>query len=148
MPNEEVPGFLKPYPVEHVAMEATTSIVPLHRRLTGMGYDVHIAHPKKTRTIAKARINTDRTSSRALAELHRVNSLPKSYWPPPHMALLLEKVRRRAFLVRERAKLKTKIRSVLTYEKSSLRRATSSSPGRASSGSGAWGWGRWTATSG
>ena len=66
MDNEEVPAFLEPYPVEHVAMEATTSIAPLPRRLTGMGYEVHVAHPKKTRTIAEARIKTDRTSSRAL----------------------------------------------------------------------------------
>jgi len=29
MPNEEVPGFLGPYKVEHLAMEATTSIAPL-----------------------------------------------------------------------------------------------------------------------
>ena len=116
MPNEEVPAFLEPYPVEHVAMEATTSIAPLHRRLTDMGYEVHVAHPKETRTIAKARIKTDRTSSRALAELLRVNGLPESYWPPPEIALLREKIRRRAFLVRERAKLKTKIRSTLTYE--------------------------------
>ena len=32
MGNEEVPAFLEPYPVEHVAMEATTSIAPLYRR--------------------------------------------------------------------------------------------------------------------
>jgi transposase len=114
MDNEEVPSFLKPYPVEHVAMEATTSIAPLYRRLASEGYQVHVAHPKETRTIAKARIKTDRTSSRALAELLRVNGLPESYWPPPEIALLREKIRRRAFLVRQHAKLK--VRSVLTYE--------------------------------
>ena len=63
MSNEEVPAFLEPYPVEHVAMEATTSIAPLHRRLTHMGYEVHVAHPKETRTIAKARIKTGATFS-------------------------------------------------------------------------------------
>ena len=73
-----------------------------------------MAHPKETRTIAKARIKTDRTSSRALAELLRVNGLPESYWPPPGIALLREKIRRRAFLVRQHAKLN--VRSVLTYE--------------------------------
>lgn len=36
--------------------------------------------------------------------------------PPPEIADLRERVRRRAFLVRERAKLMTKIRSVLAYE--------------------------------
>jgi transposase len=114
--NEEVPGFLEPYPVEHVAMEATTSIAPLYRRLTKKGYDVHVAHPKETKNIAKTRIKTDRTSSRALAELLRLDGLPESYVPPPDIAGLRERVRRRAFLVRERAKLKTKIRSTLTYE--------------------------------
>ena len=116
MNNEEVTRFLKPHPVEHVAMEATTSIAPLHRMLTGEGYTVHVAHPKETRTIAKARIKTDKTSSRALAELLRVNGLPESYWPPPEVAQLREKVRRRAFLVRQRSKLKVKIRDVLVYE--------------------------------
>ena len=117
MDNEEVPAFLKPYPVEHMAMEATTSIAPLYRRLEREGYEVHVAHPKETRTIAKARIKTDRTSSRALAELLRVNGLPESYFPSPHTALLREKVRRRAFLVRRRAELKVKIQSILTYER-------------------------------
>ena len=116
MGNEEVPAFLKPYPVEHVAMEATTSIAPLYRRLSEEGYEVHVAHPKETRSIARARIKTDRTSSRALAELLRVDCLPESYMPPPEIALLREKVRRRAFLVRQRSKLKVKIHSVLTYE--------------------------------
>lgn len=83
MDNEEVPAFLEPIQVNRVAMEATTSIAPLYRRLAGEGYQVHVAHPKETRTIAKARIKTDRTSSRALAEFLRVNGLPKSYWPPP-----------------------------------------------------------------
>jgi hypothetical protein len=76
--NEEVPAFLEPYPVEREAMEAITSIAPLHRRLSEEGYEVHIAHPKETRSIAKARIKTDRTSSRALAELLRVNCLPRA----------------------------------------------------------------------
>jgi len=116
MGNEEVPRFLEPYPVEHVAMEATTSIAPLYRRLVDEGYQIHVAHPKETRSIAKARIKTDRTSSRVLAELLRLDSLPESHMPPPDIAGLREKVRRRAFLVRERAKLKTKIRSTLTYE--------------------------------
>jgi len=46
----------------------------------------------------------------------RLDALPKSYMPPPEIAVLREKVRRRAFLVRQRAKLMTKIRGVLAYE--------------------------------
>ena len=116
MGNEEVPRFLEPYPVEHVAMEATTSIAPLYRRLTKKGYDIHVAHPMENRSIANARIKTDRISSTALAELLRLDGLPESYMPPPDIPGLWEKVRRQAFLVRERVKLKTKIRSTLTCE--------------------------------
>jgi transposase len=116
MPNEEVPDFLKPHDVEKVAMEASTSIAPLYRKLTEEGYDVTVSHPRKTRYIAEARIKSDRVDSKALAELLRLNSLPESYMPPPHIAVLREKVRRRAFLVRQRTKLKVKIRGVLTYE--------------------------------
>jgi transposase len=116
MPNEDVPGFLEPMKVERVAMEASTSIAPLYRKLVDEGYDVLVSHPKKTRYIAEARIKSDRVDSKALAELLRLDSLPESYMPPPEVAMLREKVRRRAFLVRERAKLKTKIRSTLTYE--------------------------------
>jgi transposase len=116
MPNEEVPGFLRPHGVERVAMEASTSIAPLYRRLTEEGYQVTVSHPRKTRYIAEARIKSDRVDSKALAELLRLNSLPESYMPPKPIAELREKVRRRAFLVRERTKLKVKIKGVLTYE--------------------------------
>jgi transposase len=54
--------------------------------------------------------------SKAIAELARLNALPLAYMPSEEEAELREKVRRRAFLVRERAKLKVKIKSVLTYE--------------------------------
>ena len=116
IPNEEVPAFLKPHGVERVAMESSTNIASLYRRLVEEGYDVLVSHPKKTRYIAEARIKSDRVDSKALAELLRLNSLPQSYVPPPYIAELREKVRRRAFLVRQQTKLKVKIRSVLTYE--------------------------------
>ena len=116
MSNEEVPAFLKPYRVDRVAMEASTSIAPLYRRHVEEGYDVIVSHPKKTRYIAEARIKSDRVDSGALAELVRLNSLPESYMPPLDIAELWERVRRRAFLIKERSKLMVKIRVVLTYE--------------------------------
>jgi len=76
------------------------------------GFRVEVSHPKKTRYIAEARIKSDKVDSRAIAELVRHDALPKSYMSPPEIAVLREKVRRRAFLVK-RAKLMTKIRGVL-----------------------------------
>jgi transposase len=95
MPNEEVPYFFKPYRVERVAMESSTSIAPLYQKLTEERYDVLVSHPKKTRYIAEARVKTDRVDSRALAELLRLNGLPQSYEPPPYIVERREKVRRR-----------------------------------------------------
>jgi len=102
--------------VEKVGLEASTYVAPLYRALVKEGYKVEVSHPKKTRYIAEARIKSDRVDSKAIAELVRLNALPRSYMPPPEIAELRERVRRRAFLVRERAKLMTKIRGVLAYE--------------------------------
>jgi hypothetical protein len=44
MKNEEVPQFLQPLEVEKVAMEASTYIIPMYRRLVDEGYDVTVSH--------------------------------------------------------------------------------------------------------
>lgn len=81
-----------------------------------MSFRVEVGHPKKTRYIAEARIKSDRVDGKAIAELVRLNALPKSYMLSPDIAVLRERVRRRALLVRQHAKLMTKIRGVLAYE--------------------------------
>jgi transposase len=88
----------------------------LFRQLTSKGYDVVVSHPKKTRYIAESKIKSDRVNSKAIAELVRLDALPLAYFPTGEIAKLREKVRRRAFLVRERVKLRVKVKSVLTYE--------------------------------
>jgi transposase len=97
-------------------MESNNQIVPLYRLLTKKGYDVSVSHPKKTRYIAEAKIKSDRIDSKAIAELVRLDALPQAYMPDQETAMLREKIRRRAFLVRERVRLRTKIKSILTYE--------------------------------
>jgi len=115
VPNKGVVEYLSSYDVTRVAMEVSTRIAPLYRELELEGYDVVVSHPKKTRYIAEARIKTDRVDSKALADLLRLNALPTSYMPDERTAALREGVRRRAFLVRQRVKLKAKIRDVLAY---------------------------------
>jgi len=114
--NREVLGFLKGYSVGRVAVESSTSIAPLYRALRGEGYEVVVSHPKKTRLIAESWIKSDRVDARAIAELLRLGALPLSYMPSGDLASLREMVRRRAFLVRERAKLKVKIKDRLVYD--------------------------------
>jgi len=96
--NDEVVSFLGQYPIDKVAMEASTSIVPIYRALREKGYNILVSHPKKTRLIAESRIKTDRIDSWAVTELARLDALPLSYIPPDNIAALREKVRRRAFL--------------------------------------------------
>jgi len=112
--NDEMVGFLGRYPIDKVAMESSTSIEPVYRALRGRGYEMLVSHPKRTELIAEARIKIDRVDSWAVTELARLDALPLSYMPPDDIAALREKVRRRAFLVRMRSKLKVKVRAQLT----------------------------------
>jgi transposase len=114
--NERILPYLSEYRIGRIGVEASNQVAPLYRELRRNGYDVLVSHPKKTRYIAEARIKSDRVDSKAIAELVRLDALPSAYMPPRDVAELREKVRRRAFLVRERTKLRVKVRSTLTYE--------------------------------
>jgi transposase len=52
MMNEDIPAFLDMMKPEKLAMEASTYIIPLYRKLTEQGFDVTVSHPRKTRLIA------------------------------------------------------------------------------------------------
>lgn len=116
MSNEKVLSYLAHFNVGKVAMESSNQVASLYRQLASKGYSVSVSHPKKTRYIAEAKIKSDRVDSKAIAELVRLDALPLAYMPDEETAMLREKVRRRAFLVRERVKLRVKIKSILTYE--------------------------------
>lgn len=75
--------------------------------------EVVMAHPKKTKAIAEAKIKTDRIDSRMLAHLKRADLLPESWLAPLAVREVREWLRHRIFLVRKRAAVKTKIRSLL-----------------------------------
>ena len=51
--NDEIVNYLSQYPIDKVAMESSTSIVPVYRALRGRGYEILVSHPKKTRLIAE-----------------------------------------------------------------------------------------------
>jgi transposase len=116
MSNSLVPSYLSDFKIDRIGMESSNQIVPLYRLLTKKGYDVSVSHPKKTRYIAEAKIKSDGVDSKAIAELVRLVALPSAYIPDPETAMLREKIRRRAFLVRERVRLRAKIKSLPTYE--------------------------------
>jgi transposase len=116
MSNDRILPYLSAYRIGRIGMESSNQVAPLYRELTRKGYAVSVSHPKKTRYIAEAKIKSDRVDSKAIAELVRLNALPPAYMPDEDIATLREKIRRRAFLVRERVRLRVKIKSILTYE--------------------------------
>jgi len=46
------------------------------------GYDLHLAHPLRTRAIASARVKTDAIDAKTLAHLLRAGLLPEAYIAP------------------------------------------------------------------
>jgi transposase len=75
---------------------------------------VILAHPLKTRAIAEARIKTDTIDATTLAELLRLDGIPKAYIPPREVRDIRELLRYRASLVSIRVRIKKKIHAVLT----------------------------------
>ena len=63
MPNEDIPAFLEMTHPDKLAMEGSTYIIPIYRKLTDHGYNVTVSHPRKTRLIAEARIKSARTNT-------------------------------------------------------------------------------------
>lgn len=97
-----------------VVVEATGNWMYLYETIERYTPDVVLAHPLKTRAIAEARIKTDTIDATTLAELLRLDGIPKAYIPPQEVRDVRELLRYRASLVSVRVGLKNKIHAVLT----------------------------------
>jgi len=74
--------YLSKFEDPEVVFEATRNWYWLYEALQREGYDVTMAHPKKTKAIGEARIKTDRIGSHTLAHLKRADLIPESYLAP------------------------------------------------------------------
>jgi transposase len=97
-----------------VVVEATGNWMYLYETIERYTPDVVLAHPLKTRAIAEARIKTDTIDATTLAELLRLEGIPKAYIPPRGIRDIRELLRYRASLVSIRVGIKNKIHAVLT----------------------------------
>jgi len=104
-----------PTPVT-VAMEATLYWEWLVGQLQQRGYGVRVAHAYQVKLIWQARSKTDPIDARKLAELLRVNLLPTIWVPDIETRRRRQLLRGRAFLVRERTRVKNRIHGHLTAE--------------------------------
>jgi transposase len=96
-----------------VVMEAGYCWQPVYDRLEDGGHDVRLAHPLKTKAIAQAKVKTDKIDSEILAHLLRADLVPESWVPPKEIRELRELVKRRAFLVQLRTRVKNRVHAEL-----------------------------------
>ena len=100
----------------HVALEATYGWEWLAELLEEAGFDVHLAHPLRTRAIAAARVKTDAVDARTLAHLLRTGLLPEAYIAPPELRDLRDLLRHRATLVHLRTSIKNRVHALLARQ--------------------------------
>ena len=100
----------------HVALEATYGWEWLAELLQDAGFDVHLAHPLRTRAIAAARVKTDAIDAKTLAHLLRTGMLPEAYIAPPELRDLRELLRHRVVLVRLRSSVKNRVHALLARQ--------------------------------
>jgi transposase len=96
-----------------VALEATYGWEWLADLLEEAGYDVHLAHPLRTKAIAAARVKTDAVDARTLAQLLRADLLPESYIASREIRDLRELLRHRIVLTQLRAALKCRVHALI-----------------------------------
>jgi transposase len=78
-----------------VALEATYAWEWLAELLEEAGYELHLAHPLRTKAIASARVKTDAVDARTLAYLLRADLLPEAYVAPRELRDLRDLLRHR-----------------------------------------------------
>lgn len=96
------------------ALEVTTNSTSIARLIRDNSQArVIVSNPIKTKTIAQAKIKTDKIDARVLAELARVGYLPEVWLPDEDTEALRQFITDRVSLVRRRTECKNTIHSVL-----------------------------------
>jgi transposase len=115
LPNDAMPDYAAQLPANTFAvLEATTNWSYMYDVLEEHVDQVVMAHPRRVRAIASARIKTDKIDATTLAHLARADLLPTAYAPPIEIRELRDLVRHRAKLVRERTRHKNRIHTILS----------------------------------
>jgi len=98
---------------DHVVIEATGNATAVADVIGPHVGRVVIANPRQVRLIAEARIKTDVVDATVLARLYASGFLPEVWVPDQRTLALRRQVTRRNQIVRQRARLKTIIQSIL-----------------------------------
>lgn len=110
---EAVREYALAWPGASLAVEPVSQWYFYADLLESLGLDVHIAHPRKVKAIASARIKTDMIDAGVLCDLLRGNLLPEAYHAPKEVRAWKELARFHTSLVRLRVQAKNKTHSIL-----------------------------------
>jgi transposase len=99
-----------------IALEATYGWEWLADVLEEAGYELHLAHPLRTKAIASARVKNDAVDARTLAHLLRADLLPEAYIAPRELRELRDLLRHRVALTRMRSALKNRAGAILAKQ--------------------------------
>lgn len=115
--KEAIEVFLSGIPSSRmrIAIESCGMWRGFYKTLNGMGYDVVLANPVKTKDIAGKK-TTDKVIAKALADLLRTGYLPEVYIPTEDVLKLRDLARHRANLIRMRTKVQCKVKGYLLRE--------------------------------
>jgi transposase len=98
---------------DHVVIEATGNATAVVEAIGPHVGRVVIANPRQVRLIAEARIKNDVVDATVLARLYASGFLPEVWVPDQRTLARRRQVTRRNQIVRQRARLKTIVRSIL-----------------------------------
>jgi transposase len=99
-----------------IALEATYGWEWLADLLEEHGYELHLAHPLRTKAIASARVKTDAVDARTLAHLLRAELLPEAYVAPRELRDLRDLLRQRVVLTQMRTALKNRVHALIARQ--------------------------------
>ena len=119
---------------DQVALEATGNSDAIANLLTPIVGRVVVSNPSKTRAIAEAKVKTDKVDARILAQLLAADFLPPVWLPDDRTRALRRQVTRRAHLVRQRTRSKTRFMQSWRATWPRLHRCRICSAGRAGTG--------------
>ena len=112
--NDELVGFIQTLPERpSVAFEATSNWYHIYELLEPWVAELALSHPLKTRIIAETKMKTDKVDAKTLADLLRIDYLPRSYIAPAPVRELRELLRLRISLVRLRTSARNRTHAVL-----------------------------------
>src|ERR687891_1713408 len=99
-----------------IALEATYGWEWLPELLEDHGYELHLAHPLRTKAIASARVKTDAVDARTLAHLLRADLLPEAYVAPRDQRDQRDLLRQRVVLTHMRTALKNRVHALIARQ--------------------------------